>query len=57
MQYSIVQYSIADANLRNVQYSIVRERAPGLPWAYGGTPAAVSQYVELGQAEPPVARE
>ncbi len=52
MQYSIVQYSIAGANLRNVQYSIVRERAPGLPWAYGGTPAAVSQFVELGQAEP-----
>ena len=41
-----------------VQYSIVRERAPGLPWAsYRGTPAVVSQYVELGQGEPPVARE
>ena len=41
-----------------VQYSIVRERAPGLPWAsYGGTPAVVSQYVELGQGEPPATRE
>ena len=40
-----------------MQYSLVRERAPGLPWAYGSTPAAVSQYVELGQTEPPVARE
>jgi hypothetical protein len=38
----------------SVQYFIVRDRAAGLPWAYGGTPAVVSQYVE---GEPPVARE
>ena len=41
----------------NVQYSIVRGCASGQSWAYGGTLAAVSQYVELGQPEPPVARE
>ena len=42
---------------RSVQYSIARERAPGLPWAYGGTPASVSRYVELMQSEPPVVAE
>ena len=41
----------------NVQYSIVHGRAPGQSWAYRGAPTAVSQYVELGQAEPPVAHE
>ena len=40
-----------------MQYSIVHGRALGQSWAYGGTPATVSRFVELGQAEPPVARE
>jgi hypothetical protein len=47
----------AGEDARSVQYSIVRERAPGLPWAYGGTPASVSRYVELAQSGPPVLRE
>ena len=31
------------------QYLIERSRAVGLPWAYGGTPAELSQYGEVGQ--------
>ena len=42
---------------RSVQYSIVRGRAPGLPWAYGGNSVSVSRYVEPMQSEPPVRRE
>ena len=34
-----------------------RGRAPGLPWAYGGTSASVSRYVDPMQSEPPVGRE
>ena len=41
----------------SVQYFIVRDRAAGLPWAYGGTPAVLSQYGKVGQGGPPVARE
>ena len=48
----------AGEDARSVQYSIVRGRAPGgLPWAYGGTSATVSRYVEPTQSEPPVGRE
>ena len=47
----------AGENARSVEYSIVRERAPGLPWAYGGNPASVSRYVELAQSGHPVVRE
>ena len=47
----------AGEDARNVQYSIIRGRAPGLPWAYGGTFASVSRYVEPMQSEPPVERE
>jgi hypothetical protein len=36
----------AGEDARRVQYSIVRGRAPGLSWAYGGTSASVSRYVE-----------
>jgi hypothetical protein len=39
------------------QYLIERSRAVGLPWAYGGTPAVLSQYGEVGQDGPPHARE
>ena len=59
--YQFAQESIsrldAGEDALSVQYPIVRERAPDLPWAYDGTPASVSWYVELGQPEPPVARE
>ena len=55
MQYTIVQYSIAGANLRNVQYSIVRERAPEV--CRGFTAVLLLQFLDLEQAEPPVARE
>ena len=34
------------------QYLIERSRAVGLPWAYGGTPAVLSQYVKVGQGGP-----
>ena len=47
----------AGEDARSVQYSIVRGRAPGLPWAYGGTSASVLRYVEPMQSEPPVGRE
>ena len=46
----------AGEDSRSVQYVIVRDRAAGLPWAYGGTPAVLSQYGKVGQGEPPVAR-
>ena len=39
------------------QYLIERSRAVGLPWAYGGTPAVLSQYGKVGQDVPPDARE
>ncbi len=39
------------------QYLIERSRAVGLPWAYGGTPAELSQYGEVGQDGLPNARE
>ena len=39
------------------QYLIERSRAVGLPWAYGGTPAVLSQYVKVGHGGPPEARE
>jgi hypothetical protein len=39
------------------QYLIERSRAVGLSWAYGGTPAELSQYGEVGQGGPPHARE
>ncbi len=39
------------------QYLIERSRAVGLPWAYGGTPAVLSQYGKVGQDGPPHARE
>jgi hypothetical protein len=39
------------------QYLIERSRAVGLPWAYGGTPAVLSQYyVKVWQGGPPEAR-
>ncbi len=38
------------------QYLIERSRAVGLPWAYGGTPAVLSQYGKVGQDVPPDAR-
>ena len=47
----------AGEDARNVQYPIVRGRAPGLSWAYGDTSATVSRYVEPTQSEPPVGRE
>ena len=34
------------------QYLIQRSRAVGLPWAYGGNPAVLSQYVKVGQGGP-----
>ena len=34
----------------------MRDRAAGLPWAYGGTPAVLSQYGKVGKGEPPVVR-
>jgi hypothetical protein len=39
------------------QYLIERSRAVGLPWAYGGTPAELSRYGEVGQDGPPHVRE
>ena len=38
------------------QYGIERSRAVGLPWAYGGTPAVLSQYVKVGHGGHPEAR-
>ena len=46
----------AGEHSHSVQYVIVRDRAAGLPWAYGGTPPVLSQYGEVGQGKPPVAR-
>ena len=46
----------AGEDSRSVQYGIVRDRAAALPWAYGGTPAVLSQYGKVGQSAPPVER-
>ena len=47
----------AGEDARRVQYSIVRGRAPGLSWAYGGTSASVSRYVEPMQSGSLVVRK
>ena len=47
----------AGADAQDVQYSIVRGRASGLSWAYGGTDAMFSPYVVPTQSELQVVRK
>ena len=47
----------AGEDAQDVQYPIVRGRASGLSWAYGGTDATISRYVEPTQSELPVGRK